>query len=136
MAVCLPADNKSDQSTNFDHSKLTNPDGTITISQLAWNNYKYLIKDGVFMTKDILVLKAKLAMFDYYFMPHPYKNRYHDELIFLESELESAKVDLHTEIERNKRARRILAFAGPGSIILFTVVGFVGGFRLRSRIDL
>jgi hypothetical protein len=88
------------------------------------------------MTKDVDVLQAKLRAFDYYFMPHPYNNHYNDELLTLESKIESLNVDLHVAVERNKKARRILAFAGPGSIILFTVVGFVGGFRLRSRINL
>lgn len=132
---CLAEGSKSIQLTNFDHSELTNNSGMITLADLAWKPYRYLIKDGMFITKDIAILKAKLTMFDYYFMPDPHKNRYTDELIFLESQIEAAKVDLHSEIERSKKARKVLAFTIPGSIVLFTVVGFVGGFRLRSRLD-
>jgi hypothetical protein len=123
------------QSTTFEFSELTNEDGMVTISSLAWKKYKYMIKDGMFITKDIAILKAKLTMFDFYFSPGPYDNKYHNELLYLESQIEAAKVDLHMEIEKNKRIRKILALTIPTSVILFTALGFTMGMRFSFRIN-
>jgi hypothetical protein len=114
MVVCL-AGNLSGQSTNFDKEEL------IGISTLAWQPYKYLIKDGIFMTKDIAVLKAKLMIFDHYFGAGPYSNKYYTDL---------KKAD-----ERIRKVKTILSIAIPTTIVLFTGAGFAMGFRLSMRIN-
>ena len=115
VGVCLPVDKKSTQSTIFEKKELN------TIRLLAWQPYKWMVKDGIFMTKDIAVLKAKLMMFDYYFGDSPYNNRYF--------------TDIKKTEEKIKRMSRILAIAIPTSVVLFTGMGFSMGFRLSMRLN-
>ena len=52
------------------------PEVTTNRDFIAWDSYTYLIKNGVFYSKDVKVMKAKLAHWDSWFSPHPFKNRF------------------------------------------------------------
>ena len=88
---------------------------------LAWQPYKWMVKDGIFMSKDIAILKAKFMIFDYYFGEGPYNNRYY--------------TDIKRAEERLEKVSKILAIAIPTTIILFTGAGFAMGFRLHARLN-
>ena len=97
----------------------------LTISNIAWKEYKYLIKDGVFMTKDIDVLQARLAVFDAYFMPDMHNNLFNEFLEGLEQYNHSIQIDLwgiKEQVRRRKKARAIII---PSVVLISFISGVV-----------
>ena len=100
-----------------------------TISNLAWEPYKFLIKDGIFMTKDIEIIKAKLFVFDYYFLPDIYCNRYVDELMSMELDMHDLKAQISdTEISYKKFKRRMRVIV-PITFSVALLTGFILGSK-------
>ena len=111
MVLC-PVEPLSNQSTTFD---------------LAWEPYKFIIKDGYFITKDVLVLKAKLQVFDHYFMPHPYSNLYNEEMLQLEAEIHDLTAQIsHIEARRRKQST-ILVCSIPIALLSAYMLGYIKG---------
>jgi hypothetical protein len=73
--------------------------------------------DGRITVGNEIALLARLEIFEYFFQPHPFNNRYHDLMLQLEVDVEDARVELHMEKANNKRKKKA-----------WFVVGLVGGF--------
>ena len=97
------------------------------ILDLAWQEYDYFISENGFLViKQPLVIKAKLSIFDFYFMDHPANNRFQDIMLSFESDL----VAKDYEIKRQKRKKYAAFFKGlaagiGASLATFLVVKIV-----------
>jgi len=101
----------------------------LTISNTAWKEYKYLIKDGVFMTKDIDILQARLAVFDLYFMPNQHDNLFNNFLEGLEVYNHKLQIDLWNIKERINRRKKVRAIIIPSVV----VVSFISGLIVNEK---
>jgi hypothetical protein len=76
----------------------------------------------MFYTKDIKVLKAKLAHWNFWFSPHPFKNRFEDTMLeeFQKQQELIYQLDLieqkHTKYK--KRTRLLIALASTTAFTL------------------
>lgn len=52
------------------------------------------------------VVLARFEVFNFFFMPHAFDNRYHDSHLELECMVEDRRVDLHIMTEKYKRLRK------------------------------
>jgi hypothetical protein len=97
---------------------------------IAWNPFKYYIsRDGFFISRDIDVLKAKLAHWDYWFQPHPFKNRFQDDFLAYESKLVDLHVDYELKVQdletKLKKRRKIQVIIVPTLCVFSFVFGII-----------
>jgi len=114
MVLCQ-AEPPSRVSTN---SKLWDDQTNFT----AWEPFKFLIKDGVFYSKDISILKAKLSHWDYWFSPHPFKNRFEGVLLDEFQKRQDLVFELDAlekkHLKYKKRTRLLIALSGTAAFTL------------------
>jgi len=120
--MLLPASLVAQKSEVWTNSRELQPEVTTNQDYRAWNSFKYLIKDGMFYTKDIKTLKAKLAHWNYWFYPHPFKNRFEDIMLEEFQKQQNLIYELEfIEKRHNKYKKRMRILVAVSATTAFTL---------------
>lgn len=87
---------------------------------IAWDSTGtpyYDSKGSICFSNDGVIL-ARMEIFNHWFMPHPFENKYHDLMLAKEVEIIDLKFDLDKSKKRNIKIFFIGAGIGTGLVII------------------
>jgi hypothetical protein len=114
LSLTIEAQDKSTTSTNYK----------------AWEKITFYVSpDGLFISKDVDVLKARLAHWDYWFSPNPYNNLFQREFQSLSEDLDALKVDMHVLEYEEKRRKRKSIVSTITAVSFALAAGYIIGLK-------
>jgi hypothetical protein len=101
----------------------------------AWDDCgePYYNGDRICFPCDSIIL-ARLEVFNYWFQPHPFNNRFHDEMMDLEMMVEELNVKLHIakiELKDTRKKKVIIAIVSTSTGL---ILGTIGGIKIGVSI--
>jgi hypothetical protein len=110
--------------------KLTTSTTYETNDYIAWQKIRFYVSPkGYFISKDVDILKARLAHWDYWFMPNPYNNLFQREMQSLEEDFNALKVDLHVLQYEEKRRKRKSIISSITAVSFALAAGYIIGLK-------